>query len=275
VAEPQWLASVRKSLLSALFGIAEREGRVALGATLAQLRFDDDPPLTPAEQQATVRQLLQGRSGVYHPAAFETPQMRQQRPRRGAFRPGTHFYYNNWDFNALGEIYQRGTGRDLFAAFEERIATPLGFADFARARHTRWTFDRKASRFPAYEIALSARDLARFGKLYLQRGSWAGRQIVPAAWIAESTRSYSATGGAGWWSGYGYMWWVASNEHGASTGRIPGGTFTAAGNGGRYLVVMPAADMVIAMLPEAPNGSTPIPLYADQRRMNGLLELLL
>ena len=266
---PSRIASIRKSILSALFGMAVRDRRIDPGATVASLGIDDYTPLTAAEGRATVRQLLQARSGVYLPTAAETPQMRAQRPARGAHAPGTRFYYNNWDFNVLGEIYQRGTGEGLFTAFEHRLARPLGFQDFDALRHTRWTYDRANPRFPAYDIWLSARDLARFGSLYLRRGSWNGRQLISESWVRESVASYSATGGRGWWSGYGYMWWVAADDSGP-----PKGTFTAAGNGGRYVVVMPAADLVVAIQPGATEGDTPISLYQDQTRLNGLLQML-
>ena len=62
--------SVRKAFLSALYGIGVAEGRIDLTSTLEELRIDDDPiPLTPAEKQATVADLLKARSGIYHPAA--------------------------------------------------------------------------------------------------------------------------------------------------------------------------------------------------------------
>jgi CubicO group peptidase (beta-lactamase class C family) len=81
--------SVRKSLLSALYGIAIAEGRISLFSTLAQLGIDDKPPsLTQAEKQATVRDLLMARSGIYHPAAYETADIRRKRPARGSLRPG-------------------------------------------------------------------------------------------------------------------------------------------------------------------------------------------
>jgi CubicO group peptidase (beta-lactamase class C family) len=68
------LASVRKSFLSALIGIAVAEKKIDLDSTLAQLGIDDNPPsLTDVEKQATVRMLLEARSGVYHAALYETP----------------------------------------------------------------------------------------------------------------------------------------------------------------------------------------------------------
>ena len=110
VAETMRIASIRKSLLSALFGIAVTERGLKLDTTLGELGVNDYKPLTEVERQATVRQLLMARSGVYIPTAAETPAMRAARPERGSHAPGTFWYYNNWDFNALGEIYQRDDG---------------------------------------------------------------------------------------------------------------------------------------------------------------------
>ncbi|MEO7640922.1 MAG: serine hydrolase, partial [Ramlibacter sp.] len=76
VAERFNIHSMRKSIMSALVGMAVAEGRMRLDVSLAQLGVDDnEPSLTTAEQQATVRDLLKARSGVYHPALYETPGM--------------------------------------------------------------------------------------------------------------------------------------------------------------------------------------------------------
>ena len=65
-----------------------------------------------------------------HSRVRETPAMRAARPARGSHPPGSFWYYNNWDFNVLGEIYQRVTGEGLFTAIEHRLARPLGWQDF-------------------------------------------------------------------------------------------------------------------------------------------------
>ena len=157
------IASVRKSLLSALYGIAVAEGRIALSATLADLGIDDLPPrLTDEEKSATVRDQLTARSGIYHPAAHETADMKRQRPARGSHSPGSFWFYNNWDFNALGTIYRQQTGEDIFQSFARRIAVPIGMEDFAvkDGRYVR----EAVSEHPAYPFRLSARDAARFGR---------------------------------------------------------------------------------------------------------------
>lgn len=64
------------------------------------------------------------------------------------FNRGRHYwYYNNWDFNVLGELYQRQTGLGLFTALEHQITNPLGFQDFDLLRHARWSYDPAAPRF--------------------------------------------------------------------------------------------------------------------------------
>jgi CubicO group peptidase (beta-lactamase class C family) len=125
VAHKSNLHSCRKSLLNALIGIAVAGGKINLNDTLEKLGVDDKKPsLTEAEKQATVRDLLEARSGVYHHAAYETKGMAEQRPPRGSHPPGTFWYYNNWDFNTLGYIYEQATGTKIFDAFYREIAEP-------------------------------------------------------------------------------------------------------------------------------------------------------
>jgi CubicO group peptidase (beta-lactamase class C family) len=230
------LASVRKSLLSALIGIAVAERKISLDGTLAELGIDDNPPsLTDVEKQATIRMLLEARSGVYHAALYETPGMAARRPPRGSHLPGTFWYYNNWDFNALGTIYERATGTGIFEAFDRLIARPIGMQDYRPEDGVYVTGPESIHR--AYPIRMSARDLARFALLYLNNGAWAGRQIVPADWVRESTRPYSQNEN-GW--GYGYLWWTAGDAD-----QLPPGSFFAQGAGGQFAFVVPANDLVV------------------------------
>jgi CubicO group peptidase (beta-lactamase class C family) len=235
--------SIRKSLLSALYGIAIGDGRIDPGQTLAELGIDDTTPLTASEQRATVAGLLAARSGVYLPAASEEASMRGGRPERLAHEPGTHWYYNNWDFNVLGSIYRQETGEDIFEAFERRIAVPLGMDDYDLG-DTRYQYEEVSSH-PSYKFRMSARDLARFGLLYLDRGAWGGEQIIPASWIETSTRAHSLTGKRGTKSGFGLMWWVVADLEGQPAAALLSGAFTASGTGGQRLTVLPAIDTVV------------------------------
>ncbi|WP_326943212.1 serine hydrolase [Amycolatopsis sp. NBC_01307] len=109
---PSFLASARKSVLSVLYGPAVADGTIRLEATLDELGIDDIGGLLPEERRATVRDLLTSRSGVYHPAtAAAGPE--DDAPARGTQPPGTLFLYNNWDFNTLGTIFERCTGRPI------------------------------------------------------------------------------------------------------------------------------------------------------------------
>jgi CubicO group peptidase (beta-lactamase class C family) len=79
------LHSIRKSLLSALIGIAVAENKIDLHATMAALGIDDnEPSLSDEEKKATVLDLLKARSGVYHPALYETAEAVAARPARGS-----------------------------------------------------------------------------------------------------------------------------------------------------------------------------------------------
>lgn len=250
------LASVRKSFLSALIGIAVADGRISLDRTLAQLGIDDNPPsLTDIEKTATVRMLLQARSGVYHPALYETAAMARARPKRGSHAPGTFFYYNNWDFNALGTIYEHATGTGIYDALDRQIARPIGMQDYRPGDGTYYTGSDSIHR--AYPIRMSARDLARFCLLYLHKGEWGGKQIVPAAWVAESTRPYSDAGRD---RGYGYLWWTAPPQPHA--GLFGEGWFSALGAGGQYGFVKPSLDLVVVLRVDR-DLRLPEPKFAD------------
>jgi CubicO group peptidase (beta-lactamase class C family) len=197
--------------------------------------------------------------------------MKAARPQRGSHPPGTFWYYNNWDFNVLGEVYQRLTGYSVFQAFEHQLARPLGFQDFDPMKHASFGYDPDAPRFPAYNLWLSARDMARFGQLYLQKGLWQGRQILPADWVALSTRLTSRTGRSGVLSGYGYLWW---GDIDAAASGLPPGSYVAAGNGGRFIVVMPAIDVVVATQPFELEDRPQAKIFTDTAALDRLLKLV-
>ncbi len=237
--------SIRKSFLSALYGAPVRSGVIKLDATMAELGIDDVSGLTDQEKKATVRDCLKARSGVYHPALYESAGMKALKPPRHSERAGTHWYYNNWDFNVAGTIYEQATGRKIFEAIAEDIARPIGMEDYAPADGK---YERGAeSKHAAYPFRVTARDLARFGWLMLNRGNWNGRQIIDAAWVDESTRYHSdATLYSS--DGYGYMWWVSRNfnkfPHYPGVA-LPEGTYSARGAGGHEVLIIPAQRLVI------------------------------
>ncbi|MEM7363858.1 MAG: serine hydrolase [Pseudomonadota bacterium] len=224
--------SIRKSYLNGLLGIEYGEHRVDLQATLDELNIDDKQGLTATEKEANVRDLLTTSSGVYHPGSYESKMQKGARPPRGSFRRGEFFYYNNWDFNALGQVYRQISGEDIFHAFAEKIAAPVGMQDYS-LEHTRYRHD-DASLYPAYEFDSSARDDARFGYLFLREGRWKDRQLVPREWVRMSTSRQVVTGDYYYYD-YGFLWWVDNGT----------GQYFARGNSGQYIAVLREQDMVI------------------------------
>ena len=241
ITKPRNVYSVRKSVLSVLFGIYLDRGRMDLEQSLATLDVDDVGGLSAQERAATVRQLLQARSGVYHGAAYETRSAKARRPARDSHPPGTFWYYNNWDFNTLGAIFQRSVGKTVFEVLQDDLAGPLQFEDFRAVRDTEFVAE-SVSRYPAYVMRLSARDLARVGLLMARAGRWGDRQLVPARWVAESTTAYSTVPPG--WQGYGYMWWVPRRAW-PFWERSVGDVFFAWGNGGQFLLVDRQRDLVL------------------------------
>ncbi|MET3600421.1 serine hydrolase domain-containing protein [Martelella mangrovi] len=236
--------SMRKSFLAALIGEDVEAGRIDLSATLERLGIDDLDPLSPVERNATVYDLLTARSGIYHPAGYETEWMKMIKEKRHSHAPGTFWCYNNWDFNALGSIFVQQTGLSVAEAFAQRIAAPLGMEDFSLDgdRPDAWTEAFEVSRHGAYPFRLSSRDLARFGQLFLQNGSWSGKMVLPDGWAEENVMPYSHAGARG---AYGYCWWLERDGVFAPGVRTPTGSYAAQGAGGHYCMVVPALDMVI------------------------------
>jgi CubicO group peptidase (beta-lactamase class C family) len=249
-----YLASVRKSVLSMLYGIYQERGKVNLDLTLEQLGIDDIGGLTKEERQAKVRDLIRARSGVYHEASNAGDDLASAPP-RGSQKPGTYYLYSNWDFNALGTIFTKQTGMNIYDALEQDLVRPLGFQDFNRAAH-RLSGDSTKSQHLAYHMNFSTRDMARIGYVMLRDGMWKGKQVVPLAWVKESTSLHTRRAemnperhrsGA---FGYGYLWWVFDNPN------LPEpyqGAYTGLGAVGQQILVMPKLDLVVAHKTEPGN----------------------
>lgn len=235
-------ASVRKSIFSALYGIAIEKGIVDIEQTLEQLGVDDSKqPLTAQERQATLRHLLQARSGIYLKALGESEGMKKRKPIRGAYAPGAHYYYNNWDFNVLPMVLERLTGKTVGELIDEWLARPTGMTHF-RPEHVTYQYADYTD-YPQTRVYISAQDLARLGVLYAQGGRWQGRQVVPAAWVSESVLPVSEQERdedlreSEVFEGYAYLWWVDRDRN----------TFWANGAGGQFMIVDPAQELVVVV----------------------------
>jgi CubicO group peptidase (beta-lactamase class C family) len=248
-----YLASVRKSILAMMYGTPIERGRIKLDQTLADLKIDDLAGLTPEEKKATVHDLLAARSGVYHEAANAActgcgSTIGDPPGPRGSVPNGTYFLYNNWDFNALGTIYEQATGENIYDAFERDFAKPMQFQEFDRAQQ-RKTVNARASQHPAYHFYLSTRDMARVGHLMLRDGRWNDRELMPRGWAKKITTVVTpvnemnpATLRKGPF-GYGYLWWIWDGPFNTGPYR---GAYTGSGAIGQFITVLPALDMVAA-----------------------------
>jgi len=242
-----YLASVRKSVLSMLYGIAIERGRIDTSRTLAALGIDDHGGLLPGERDATIQDLLAARSGVYHEASYAGDDLASAPP-RGSRRHGTQYLYSNWDFNVLGTIYEQLDGRNVYDALEADLVRPIGMQDWRRDLQ-RKEGDTTRSIHRAYPMWFTTRDMARIGLLMLRGGNWAGRQIVPADWVRASTRAvtpvnqmFPSARRRGRF-GYGYLWWVFD---GAWNSGVYEGAYTGIGAVGQFITVIPKLDLVVA-----------------------------
>jgi CubicO group peptidase (beta-lactamase class C family) len=266
-----YLASARKSFLAALYGKYVANGQIRLDSSLADLGISDTDGLLPIETQATIADVLGARSGVYHPAS-NPGDSTGNAPPRGSQQPGEYYLYNNWDFNVAGTIFEKLSGKDVFAALQSDIAAPIGMQDFRRDLQQKMG-DASRSEHMAYHMTLSTRDMARFGLLMLRKGRWNDVQVIPEDWVRAMTSLVtpmnemnpphyrSLATGERW--GYGYMWWVWDAP--ASKGPFAG-AYSAKGAGGQYITVLPALDMVITHKtdPDGGEGLGPAQVSAGQ-----------
>ncbi|MDJ0838710.1 MAG: serine hydrolase [Acidobacteriota bacterium] len=233
-----YLHSIRKPMLNALYGFHAERGAIDLNATMGELGIDDIPPvLTEPEKQARVVHLLKSRSGVYHEAAGESQSMIDDRPERGSHAPDTYFYYNNWDFNALGSIFRQETGADIFEEFKTRVADRIGMEDF-QIRNCDYFYNPDKSQHPVYRFKMSARDLARFGLLYMNNGILDGERIVSENWVHNSATPWTSVLKNDRIYAYGYLWEMIP------TGTDFGRTMYHGGYGGHVLAVLPEHKLV-------------------------------
>jgi CubicO group peptidase (beta-lactamase class C family) len=251
--EVTYLASVRKSILAMMFGKYVADGTIKLDATMADLGIDDVDGLLPLEKTATVRHLLTARSGVYHEAANAActgcgSTSGEPPGPRGTVKPGSYFLYNNWDFNTLGTIFEKATGKDIYAAFEQDFARPMQFQDF-RLEAQRKARRPQASQHPAYHFYLSTRDMARLGLLMLRHGRWGNARLLSEEWVEEMVTVETPVAKMNPASyregpfGYGYLWWIWDGPF--NTG-IYRNAYTGIGAIGQFITVLPELDMVVA-----------------------------
>lgn len=237
--------SARKSITSLLIGIAAEKGYLQLDETLAELGIDESKnPLTEREKTATIKDLLMARSGVYLPAEAEVDYAKNNRPRRGQYKPGEFFFYNNFDFNVIGAILEQKTGMQIGQFMEEHLAKPLEMQEFSSSNvvyDSPWPIPNESkSDYPVFWIYMSARDFAKIGVLVTQNGKWKDKQIVSKNWIEKSTNDCTEFSDDMLklnypFDAFGYSWWINENNQ----------TIWADGYGGQFLCIDKINNLVV------------------------------
>ncbi|TLS35960.1 serine hydrolase domain-containing protein [Pseudalkalibacillus caeni] len=249
--------SMAKSFLSALIGKAVEEGYIN--------SLDDPitnylPELKEKNMQAiTIRHLLTMSSGLsysdgfllfgdgaktYYPPDLRKIALQETFIKEG---PGEHFLYNNYNPLLLGLILERATRQPVSAYLENKIWRLLGM-EFEGS----WSIDSKDSGFEKMESGINARaiDFAKFGRLFLNKGNWNGKQVLSESWVTESTSPlpvipsgyYENTKDWALFSNkkgyYSHMWWGYERKNGEHD-------FFAMGNFGQFIYVCPSKNLII------------------------------
>ncbi len=246
-ATPHLLFSLSKSFTSTAVGFAVAEGKLGLDDALLQA-FPADAPAQPSEnlRQMRVRDLLRMATGQQTEPAFwletATPDSLRGTPAASwvrrflahpvPFKPGTHFLYDTPATYMLSALVQRRTGQTVRDYLGPRLFAPLGIGA------PTWDASPEGVTIGGYGLRARTEDIARLGLLYLQRGRWNGRQLLPAAWADSATARQTANGSnpaSDWDQGYGYQFW--RSRHG----------FRGDGAFGQYMLVLPEQDAVVAI----------------------------
>jgi CubicO group peptidase (beta-lactamase class C family) len=230
------LYSLSKSFTSTAVGLAIAEGKLSLDDEVLKFFPDDAPPEPPANLKAMrVSDLLRMSTGHQVEPARKPDEswtkafLAQPVP----FKPGTHFLYNTSATYMQSAIVQRVSGQTVLDYLRARLFAPLSI------EQPTWETSPQGISTGGFGLSIRTEDIAKFGQLFLQRGTWHDRQLVPAAWVDAATARQTSNGSrpdSDWDQGYGYQFWRC--RHGAYRGD---GAF------GQYCIVIPEQDAVIAI----------------------------
>jgi beta-lactamase family protein len=149
------------------------------------------------------------------------------------FKPGTHFLYNSPATYMLSAIVQKTTGMTVLDYLRPRLFEPLGF------ENPKWVASPQGISAGAYGFFARTEEIASFGQLYLQKGVWKGKQLVPAPWVETATSLQTSNGSSpksDWEQGYGYQFWRSRHN-----------SYRGDGAYGQFCFVLPDLDAVVAI----------------------------
>ncbi len=251
ISEISITASCRKSILAMLYGNYVENEQIHLQEAIEEMGIDEDDGLLPIEKQAKVYDILTSRSGVFHIASNGGYDLKNIKE-RGSVKPGTYFVYNNWDFNVAGHILEAKIGNTVYEELEDQLAIPLGFQDW-NIKNQKRKINEEKSRYSAYHMHLSTRDMAKIGQLMLQKGNWKDKQIIPEDWVEKITTPVTPMDTISKRDelpidhpiqfSYGMMWWVFEEFYNNPDFQD---AYTASGYGGQYITVIPKRRVVVA-----------------------------
>ena len=160
-------------------------------------------------------------------------------------KPGTKFLYNTLATYMLSAIVQKATGEKVIDFLKPRLFDPLAIEGMD------WEVDPHGINTGGWGLRLKTEDMAKFGELFLQKGKWKGKQVLPAGWVeAASTKkidqnpdaAQSVKDSSDWLQGYCYQMWRCRHN-----------AFRADGAYGQYIIIFPDQDAVIAVTAETPD----------------------
>jgi CubicO group peptidase (beta-lactamase class C family) len=247
---PHSLYSLSKSFTSTAIGLAVAEKRLTVDDPVLKF-FPDEAPANPSKnlKAMRVRHLLSMNTGHKEDTTqriFRGPDDNWARAFLSLpieYQPGTWFVYNTAATYMLSAIITRLTGESLLDYLRPRLLDPLGI------ENPTWETDPRGVNLGGTGLHIKTEEIARFGQMYLQKGTWQGKRIVPEAWIAEATKATSDNSNTqtnpDWSVGYGYQFWRC--QHNAYRGD---GAF------GQYCIVMPEQEAVLTMISGVQNMQT-------------------
>jgi CubicO group peptidase (beta-lactamase class C family) len=193
----------------------------------------------------TVRDLLTMSCGhdTEPKAAGGAPSVRQFLAHPVMHKPGRHFQYNSIGSYTLSAIVTKVTGQTTLEYLKPRLFEPLGI------ENPEWASSPEGNSLGGSGLKVRTEDIAKFGQLYLQKGKWNGKQLVPEKWVEQATskqvpneeESHSKIG-IDWRQGYGFQFWRCTHN-----------AFRGDGAGGQLCVVIPDKDAVIAITADTGN----------------------